>query len=317
MIFFIMQGRLKNILMKAKAPITGRKVACIIIGENREEHSGYNIETKKKIFHAEEKALAGIKKPFLIKEIHMMASGRPMNVKYAIPCEKCSNFLLPFSTIKTKILFYFYNDDTKKFILNFKDLVSNYISFNNIPELKNKKINFFLKNNTPLTNIDQKVLSKMYEIILSHSSNDCPIEMYITGSSSGRGGPKSILAKKITGSVYWDLDLLLIFPKKTPKNVNKLIKDIYKDSLSFVDWKHKNILEKNMPSYRLEELKKDSKHFMFRKVYWTKGMELEIHPPDYKKRVNAPSSIDVSVGKFLNATITHKYLNKKWYIKLI
>ena len=109
-----MWEKLKESLEKSKADITGRKIASTIVLEDGSILSGWNKENSiENIFHAEASMIPSIPEKSVIQEIHMMAYGKPMNIKYSIPCENCTNLLLPFTGKDTKVFFYFYQKDIR------------------------------------------------------------------------------------------------------------------------------------------------------------------------------------------------------------
>ncbi|MCK4996812.1 hypothetical protein KAS08_00780 [Candidatus Pacearchaeota archaeon] len=307
--------QLKNIILKANASITSRKVACLLITKEEKIYEGYNIEKVVNILHAENMAVNNAIKNnvnFKIKEIHLMANGKPQNVKRSIPCENCSKMLKPYCEKDSKIMFHLFTDPNMRYTLHLKDIINSYSSFNNIPLLSNKRL-FDRHFENYLTQIDKNFLTEFIKTIKPECS-----ELYITGSASKRGGPKQLLAKKIIGTSYLDIDLIAIFSIIDKNEINKIVKKAILESLNKIGFDAENLLEETMPSYILEEdlTKKDSKDFIFRKTYWIKGMQLEIMPPEYKKHILMPSAIDLSVGRNIKGTATKKYLDKNWIVKL-
>lgn len=308
---------LRALIKKSEAPITNRKVSCILMWEKWEKYTGYNIETEKEIIHAEVNAIQKVKEDFKIKEIALMAGWRSMNVKHVIPCENCAKSLSPYITKKSNISFYFF-EENKKYSLNLEKLLSSYILFAAPLKMVNNTIDDFLKKHTPLLDIDRRLLVKIYHYIQQYCiTANVPLELYLTGSSSWRWWPKSILAKKITGVPYRDIDLILIFPREIPNEINSIIIHAYEDALKYVWYPLTSIDEKEELPYRLEESKSDKKNKWTRKVYYDIQMETEIQAPTYKKRRDIPSIIDISIWTTLESTITDKYLTKKRYIQLI
>lgn len=307
--------QLKNIILKANASITSRKVACLLITKEEKIYEGYNIEKVANILHAENMAVNNAIKNnvnFKIKEIHLMANGKPQNVKRAIPCENCSKILMPYCDEDSKIIFHLFTDPNIKYTLQLKDIIKSYSPFDDIPLLSNKRL-FDRYFENYLTQIDKNFLTEFIKTIKPECS-----ELYITGSASKRGGPKQLLAKEIIGTSYLDIDLIAIFSKIDKNEINKIVKKAILKSLNKIGFEAEKLLEKTMPSYILEEnpTNKDSEKFIFRKTYWTKDMQLEIMPPKYKKHILMPSVIDLSVGTKLEETATKKYLDKNWIIKL-
>ncbi len=310
------RNQLERLLRKSKAPISGKKIACYMLGARNREYFGYNTETKKEIIHAEERALKIAKKDAILREIYLMSGGSFMDIKHAIPCEECSKIISSHLISDSKVILHS-SKVRKKFVLNFREIEKAYKSFSSPLRFKKGNLLFFLKK-TNLTKIDRDLVSSMCKGVIKYNNREnSPISFFMTGSSSGRGGPKSLLAKKITGVSYWDLDFLLISKKKNPRALDDLIKNIYKSSLKLVGYGNDSILSKNMPSYKLEEGDRNLEDFYFRKAYYTKKIPLEIKPPYYKKSKSIPSSIDVSVGKCLNGIITNNYLKKNWYLRLV
>jgi cytidine deaminase len=312
---FIMYEKLKILIKKAKTPLTDRKVACILVSSKNEIYGGYNLE-ESRILHAEEMALnQAIKKSenFKIKEIHLMARGIAQNVKRAIPCENCSNILTPYCKEDSKIIFYLFNNPNKRYELKFKDILESYRSFDDILLLEDK-LSFDEYFANYLTPIDRKILKEFMDGIKTKCS-----ELYVTGSASKRGGPKQLLAKEITGVSYWDIDLIAIFPEINKDQINKIVREVILNSLRQAGFDVKKLLEKEVPSYILEESpnNKDSENFIFRKIYWSKDIPLKIMSSEYKKDILIPSMIDLSVGKNLKETITKRYLDKNWLVKIV
>lgn len=310
--------QLRQLLNKSKAPITHRKIACIIICNNKKECYGYNIEhTIKNIEHAEIMALKKIPPTSKIEEIHLMSYGDPVNIKYAIPCEQCCKSLIPHLMPASIALFYFYHKNSS-FKLTFRDIVKKYKSEKNILKCEKKKISSFLKKNTVLTNIDSVLLKNFCEIIKKNNTlhKNERIHVFLTGSSTGRS-PKSLLAKKITGTAYCDIDLILITNIEAIQKVNGIIKDSYRATLNIIKYPAEKILEKKQPPYKLEVGKRNTHNFLFRKIYWAQGMNLKIVQSNYKKDIVIPSTLDISVGKTLSSSMTKEYFSKKWYMQLV
>jgi cytidine deaminase len=313
---------LQQLLKLAKAPISKRKVSCILEQRNSDKRfCGFNIETKTDILHAEHNALfKKTKNRFYFNKIHIMASGSQFDIKNAIPCENCSKLLLPHSTTNSKIIFYT-SDGKLNYILNFRKLVSKYRPFKNCINLRSDKIDEFLEEKTPLTKVDMKWMTELCNLIIEHNLKDKKniIKLYMTGSASGRGGPKTVLAKKITGNDYGaDVDLLFIFTPNVHQNTcNILVKTFYKQSFKNIGLKVKNIYSKKMSSYKLENFEKNDKNFLFRKLYCLKARDIRPKTNLYEKDKNEPSVLDASAGYSLNSIITKKYLKKNWYIQLI
>lgn len=242
-----------------------------------------------------------------------MANGKPENVKRAIPCENCSKILQPHSQEDFKAVFYFFDDSKKTYSLNLSNIINAYTSFNEIPLISDsKRFDKYFKGY--LTEIDQKFILEFVNQIKSMCN-----EIYLTGSACKRGSPKPLLAKEIMGKSYLDIDLITLFSNKNKEEVNKIIKKSILKSLNNIGFSFKELFEKDEISYILEEdpTSKDSEGFLFRKFYWAKGMQLTISPPDYKKNLLMPSSIDMSAGINLKETITKKYLDKKWLVRLL
>jgi len=308
--------RLYRVLKRAKAPITGRRVATILRFEDGGETTGCNIEQRGRIVHAEIMALSASTRGTKIKNIDIMANGS--RVDHAMPCDACCAALIRRSLPNTRVNLY-WNDTRSHFSLALHNIRSRYKPFASVPRARRKTIRKFLQTHTFLTTIDRNMVAAICERL--HAYNNAhqlyPAELYISGSASGRGGPKSLLAKKMSGVAYWDIDLIFIFPKKIPGDVHEFIRRAYLESLIKVCYRNPRIQSKVVPSYILELGAKDSDDFHFRKIFWAKGMPLELRPPHTKKDQNVPSSIDVSVGRTLTSTMTPKYLKRKWYLRLL
>ncbi len=81
-----------------------------------------------------------------------------MNIKYSIPCEKCSSLLLPFTNKETKVFFYFNQEDIK-FELNFNQISELYKPFGGVISREEMALEDFLVTNTKLNNVDRLLLS--------------------------------------------------------------------------------------------------------------------------------------------------------------
>jgi len=302
--------RLRGLLNQAKAPVSHRQVASIIEFDDGSLSEGFNVEKSiDDIIHAEDMALAAqLNSVKPIKTIHLMGSGIPMDIKNALPCERCSSLLAKRMTPNTGVTLYF-NDASGKVQLNLSSIVASYNPF---------ETDLFLRdlNGTLLTDTDKKLVSYIIKSLQSFSST---AELYLTGSSSGRGGPKSQLAKEITGVPYWDIDLLALFSTEKADVINKWFSETYSAGIASMGGRFSNakIRDKSVPSYILELGQQDSSDFIYRRIYWAEGMDIEIQPPLYSKNSGEPSTIDLSVGRSLESTITPNYLRRKWYSRLV
>lgn len=308
--------QLYRVLKLAKAPITGRRVAVILRYDDGGETFGFNREKSGRIKHAEIMALQRTYAGSKIADISIMANGS--QVDHAMPCDRCCAALIRRSLPNTKVNLY-WNDRHAHFSLALHDIRSRYRPFASVPRARRKTVRKFLQTHTFLTAIDRNMVAAICERLHAYNNTHRlrPVELYISGSASGRGGPKSLLAKQMTGVAYWDVDLIFIFPKNIPGDVHEFIRRTYQESLNEIGCRNQRILSKTVPSYILELGAKDPYDFHFRKIFWAKGMPLELRPPHTKKNQNVPSSIDVSVGRSLASTMTPNYLKRKWYLRLV
>ena len=302
--------RLRGLLNRASAPVSHRRVASIIEFEDGSLSEGFNFEKSvDNIIHAEDMALSSrLNYTQPIKTIHLMGSGIPMDIKNALPCERCSKLLAKRMAPNTSVILYF-NDASGKVQLNLSSIVESYNPF---------ETDLFLRdlNLTLLTDTDKKLVSYIIKQLQLFSSS---AELYLTGSSSGRGGPKSHLATEITGVPYWDIDLLALFTTEKADVINKWFRETYSAGIESVSghFVNEKIHSKSVPSYILELGQQDSSDFIYRRIYWAEGMDTEIQPPLYIKNPDEPSTIDLSVGRSLESTITPNYLRRKWYSRLV
>lgn len=311
-----MRKYLEELINLSQTPTTGRKVACIIRDSLGRIYSGYNIESEDKIIHAEENALS-CEPPFLIDSMHLIGNSNDFSdVKHIIPCENCCKLLSPFAKQDSEVIFYTHNPDLE-FGLNLGEIISSYEPHATFKKLQDNNVKDFIKQNTSLTPIDTILVENIFnELKRHHNKNN--VHFYITGSSVKDCGPTSLLANKISGVPYLDIDMIFIFPDTCPADVNSSIKGIYSSALSSLRWNNRLVFDKDMPPYILElregNINNDS--FLFRKVYWTQGMQLG-NSQICTKDIKLPSTIDVSVGKSLQGTITKRYIDKNWYIQLL
>ncbi len=313
-----MRKKLNDLLTLAKTSLTGRKVACVIVDTDGKRYLGYNIETEQGIIHAEVNALNNSQNFFTIDSIHLMSGGNFIDIKHTIPCESCSKLLSFYTSKNSKAVFYTHNPDLK-FEINLNEIINAY-SPNHKSLVCRSDINLSLNKNTYLTKIDRLMTINICEQIKNYSKlTNNKVHVYLTGSSIKGCGPKHLLAKKIFGIPYFDLDFLFIFPEKYPEDVNSFIKEVYQKALRFIGWKNIEIFDQDKLSYVLEEKEKkmDDDEFLFRKIYWVEGMMLEDSLKDIKKSSNIPSPLDLSVGQNLKSTITNKYFEKSWFIQLV
>jgi len=63
------------------------------------------------------------------------------------------------------------------------------------------------------------------------------------------------------------------------------------------------IVSKTKVSYKLDELERKSKNFLFRKEYYS--------------TISGSIPIDISVGRTIEAVVTKTYLRKNWIIRIV
>ena len=303
-----LRDQLVELLNKAETPTTGRKVSCVLIDEGGEVYQGYNIEKKGGNIHAEEMALQTTCSSLKLKEIHLMANGSLEDIKHALPCSRCQQRLVKVVKPTTKIVLHSENYP-KPFSFNWSFLLGERSS---PPSFKDKE-DFFLRG--PLTDVDKKLLSCFCSQIERAVKDN--VQVYITGTASGVGGPKAKLSVKILGNPYHDLDLILIFPNKYPADPLKFITDLYKKSLEQVGYISKPVFSREKEPYRSECGVGKNDNFLFRRIFWADGLKVDPKTENLKKDINKPSMLDISVGKKLESVITDKYWQGRLYFRLV
>jgi cytidine deaminase len=196
-------------LSKARAPITQRKIVCVLLTK-KGLYSGHNFETKKVFFHAERRALLRMKKNkdfSKINSLYLTGMGKELTkIKQVSPCSKCFDSLLPFLSKKCKTILFEPNTFDDKIILTYKELIKAYVP-QNPSELKGmtfKEIKKELKRKTPLSGKELSFVASLRLFGLSEG-----ISFYLTGSKSGRGGLAVIINKK-KNNTKGDLDIVAV-----------------------------------------------------------------------------------------------------------
>lgn len=297
--------KLLPLLNSARAGVTGRKVACIVEDLQGNTYAGFNVEKSEAgIDHAETEALKNIPSSSKIIAIHLMGNG---GTEQIIPCEDCTKSLEKRAARNTPVFLYNKNSQDVKFFCTLGQLINSYIPLSVRQHIQFDQLKQALLDATPLEKQDANFTYHFVSSFKSHNETkpNESVEMFLTGTASGLG-TKCIFSDQIAGKPYQDIDFVLVFGKSYPNNTTHFISEMYRTALSELGHKDFKIELSSKPSYRLEELEKngDSKDFLFRYEYRVKP-ETQV------------SSIDVSVGKNLEAIMTEKYLSKNWLIKLL
>jgi cytidine deaminase len=217
-------------LARSKAPITGFLISCAIITDNN-IYFNHNFEQKNSdIFnHAEQNALKEIlkqEKTPLISKIVMMAGGKIIKFKNYTPCSICSHVLAPYMKPRSIIELLPISGISKNLKLKFSEVLKSYskLEYSKIENTEEEKLELELRNKTCLKEKDLKFISNL--IMLGNKNK---IRIYLTGSSSGRGGISNLIMKK-TECGYHDIDLIVITKfgtKKIQKEIENLIATHY------------------------------------------------------------------------------------------
>jgi hypothetical protein len=309
------EEKLRRLLTKAETPITDRRIATMLTFANGANAYGYNTETDTGIMHAEIRALTGVPTGNPLKSVDLMigTEGSWTDIKYALPCEPCTTALTPFANNDTAVNLHNANYPVQVG-LSFGELKKAYEPFLEVPGPAQENIDAFLQEHTPLTEVDRKIVSHIGNAVRNADGGSA---LYLTGTASGRGGPKSILASKLLGSTYMDIDLILITQTTEHDVVDNGIKKLYGNVLNEVGFPHAALSVVDVPSYKLDLHEQEDGGLLFRRVYSTDGMFEDDTPFGIQKDPTIPSSIDVSVGLALESIITQNYLKNKRYIQIV
>lgn len=220
---------LKSILeveiLKAVAPVTGRLVACVLVTENG-IYSDHNFETTniEAFQHAETRALAkalAAEPNLRITKIAMLGGGKITRYKQYIPCYYCFESLYPYAQPSAEVILFPLLKSDRPISVTFEDLHSIYGDYSEsiINSDEPDQIKSELKEKTILRDDDINFLVTLRTLGLENN-----IEFYLTGSSAGRGGPSSVLIKKLHES-YSDLDIIAVV-KNTSEYSEGLIEQL-------------------------------------------------------------------------------------------
>src|SRR3990172_2399802 len=163
------QNELKKILSRAKAPITGRGVSCIIEGNKSKYFLGWNIEEKKLIEHAEINALRKVPQKVRIKGIHLMPSGTVLMLKNAIPCENCINTLSRFILPKARIFLWPEKGSNKNYSASFVRVKAAYAKKKKKSCISPAILLSYLKTSTPLLLEHRNFLVTFCALVREHN----------------------------------------------------------------------------------------------------------------------------------------------------
>lgn len=193
---------------KSKALVTGARIACGLVTQ-KALYYGHNSEQKgqnpSEFIHAEkdalEKALLVEKTP-LINKIVMFGGGAIRKFKNYAPCSNCVDCLKQYTNSQTNVLFLPLKK-SKSLILSFREMVESYKKLQ-YSKLSKKNMIKELENKTFLRKKDILFVSQLINLKKSKVES-----IFLTGSSSGRGGVTSLIMKKTKRS-YNDIDLIFI-----------------------------------------------------------------------------------------------------------
>lgn len=190
------------------APVTGYLVTCALLTDHG-VYLGHNIEHENPtVFeHAEsvaiQKMLQSETQP-IIRKIVMYGGGNVKKFKYYIPCFSCTHELAPYIQLETPIHLLPLEGYSEHLEVTFSELIASYadlpyskLAAGQLPELLRE-----LKHKTLLQGTDLSFVADLTMFARQHD-----IEIYLTGSSTGRGAVSKLIMEK-TGHPYRDIDII-------------------------------------------------------------------------------------------------------------
>ncbi|MFA6502942.1 MAG: hypothetical protein WCT45_01640 [Candidatus Paceibacterota bacterium] len=233
----IVQAELQN----ARAPLTGILVASALLTE-KELYLGHNEEKGDPIVfeHSEtvglQKALAAEGTPKILK-IVMAGGGTVDKFKFYTPCFSCTHALAPFMADGATVVLTALPNINETLVLTFDELFASYaqVPYSKINTDTASIIRSELGTKTVLEGEDIDFIADLTALGLSEG-----IEIFLTGSASGRGGVSTLLNKK-TNHKYRDIDIIAVIDKDF-STIEAKIEEMLRDHYGFFTKIEKPIL---------------------------------------------------------------------------
>ena len=222
---------LREEVLLCHAPVTGIFVASAIFTE-KAVYFEHNYERENPVFfeHSETRALENIiqnhEQNPKIRKIMLAAGGKANKFKSYIPCYSCSVALGPYVQQSTEVLLLELPSVGKRLLFGFEELNDCYkaLPYSRIEESDAIGVKSELADKTFLS---AKDLDFVTSLTLFGKKNMIPI--YLTGSSTRRGGAGTLLNAK-TGDKYRDVDIFVIMKsgfEEFEKSLEELISKHY------------------------------------------------------------------------------------------
>lgn len=284
---------LREELKKCHAPVTGYCVVSAIVTEKDTYIEHNHEEVGSVIFqHAEirvlEKILRSEEKP-VIKKIFMLGGGVIKKIKYYTPCYTCTVKLKSYVTPETTVIILPLQDSNGHITFTFEELVESYADapYSKFQSTGLSGIKKELIEKTILKEEDVKFMADLILLGLEKG-----IELYLTGSSTGRGGVSRLLMSK-TSTSYGDIDIIVVTKDSCLKITEYIEKIIAKHYGKFV----KN--ERVVPAHQ------NTKNVVLGKVYYMCGE-------------NGDKLIDFTFSTDFKGSLSyHAYELKNWFHQLL
>jgi cytidine deaminase len=272
---------------EANAPVTRFRVACII-ETKRGRYYGHNNETRSCVFrHAEENAIASMKRAgdsTAITKIYMGGTGG-MKIKQIAPCNECYVAMSPFMSNEFKLILYEPDTFERRMIFGHNEVRKSY-SNKRYAEIKGNTIKSIikdLKSKTDLAGTDLRFVANLRLFGLQNG-----IKFYITGSKSGRGGIGTLIYRR-KGRRGGDVDLMAVSngnPTSIRRKFGKFASRFYKIK----------------SSRRVEQ-----------KIYFIN----ETRSKTFYYDTNGRQVLDLCIGKSLRGAMSRMYYYRKnWWHRL-
>jgi cytidine deaminase len=215
-------------LTHARGPVSGYVVACGLLTENG-FYLGHNVEQEGSMVfqHAEDMAIqkmVGKEAAPHIKKIIMLGGGRAKKFKNYIPCVPCSEELSPYTSEETVIQLLPLKGMGESFSFSFGELTHSYLpaSPSKFSSVSEDDYLAELKEKTVLRDEDRRLVAKLARYGATNG-----VEIYLTGSATGRGGVSTFLMER-NNIPYHDVDLIAA-TKRNPPEVEREIESIIKE----------------------------------------------------------------------------------------
>jgi len=274
------------------APVTGIFVASAIYTDKAIylEHN-YEFQDPVVFEHSETRSLKHILTQENNPKIHkilLSAGGNANKFKSYVPCYNCATILSSYIQKDASVSLLELPNRNNGLEFSFEELLEAYKSLP-FSEIKSNELEEIKKEIEEKTELRDKDLNCISTLTKFGKENN--IGIYLTGSSTKRGGAGTMLNKK-SGNKYRDIDILFVANGNT-ENLEKYLEDTITSHYEIFTKRHREIPSIHNP-----------KGVVFKKYIYSCGKDLE-------------TTIDCAYSTNFEGTLAyHAYELKNWFHKL-